>query len=109
MRGRDKGRIPCTNCSLTHHEARDTIKDMNATCNIQGFDRITIDPNQMGGQPCVRNMRLTVRRVLEAIATYPNREDLFREYPELEEEDVKQILGFAAANISDEALEFRVA
>jgi len=82
---------------------------MDQGLNITGYNRITINPNQMGGQPCVRNMRLTVRRVLEAIATYPDRAELFREYPELEEEDVKQILEFAAANLSDEALDFRVA
>jgi len=82
---------------------------MDKGLNIVGYDRITIDPDQMGGQPCVRNMRLTVRRVLEAIATYPDRAELFREYPELEEEDVKQILEFAAANLSDENLDFRMA
>jgi uncharacterized protein (DUF433 family) len=76
---------------------------------VVGFDRITLDPNLMGGQPCVRNMRLTVRRVLEAIATYPDREELFREYPELQEEDITQVLEFAAANLSDEILDFRVA
>lgn len=54
-------------------------------------------------------MRLTVRRVLEAIAIYPEREKLFSEYLELEKEDIKQILEFAAANISDEALDFQVA
>ena len=32
------------------------------------FDRITIDPNRMNGQPCIRGMRLTVRRVVEAVA-----------------------------------------
>jgi uncharacterized protein (DUF433 family) len=63
----------------------------------------------MGGQPCVRNMRLTARRVLEAIAIYPERRELFSEYPELEEEDIRQILEFAAANISDEAFDFQVA
>ncbi len=82
---------------------------MGKALNIAGYDRITIDPEQMGGQPCVRNMRLTVRRVLEVIATYPDRTELFREYPDLEEEDIKQILEFAAANLSDEALDFRVA
>ena len=82
---------------------------MDKTAHIQGFDRITVNPDQMGGQPCVRNMRLTVRRVLEAIAIYPDRQELFREYPQLEEEDIKQILEFAAANISDEALDFQVA
>ena len=65
------------------------------------FDRITIDPRQMNGQPCIRGMRLTVRRVLEAMAVYPNRADLFREYPELDEEDLRQTLAFAAANLDD--------
>jgi hypothetical protein len=37
----------------------------------------------MNGQPCVRDLRLTVRRVLEALATYPDREELLREYPGL--------------------------
>ena len=55
------------------------------------FDRITSNPSRMNGQPCVRDLRLTVRRVLEAIALYPNRADLFREYPELQEEDIRQV------------------
>ena len=76
---------------------------------ITGFDRITVDPGQMGGQPCVRSMRLTVRRVLAAMAIYPNRIHLFREYPELEEADIKQVLNFAAANLDDEVLDLRVA
>jgi len=37
-------------------------------------------------------VRLTVRRVLEAVATYPDRAELLREYPELEEEDIRQVL-----------------
>ena len=40
------------------------------------FDRITWNPNQMNGQLCIRGMRLTVRRVVEAVAVYPNLEDL---------------------------------
>lgn len=67
------------------------------------FDRITWNPNQMNGQPCIRGMRLTVRRVVEAVATYPNREDLFRNYPELTPEDVQQALAFAAASVEDSA------
>ena len=50
-------------------------------------------------------MRLTVRRVVEAVAQYPNREDLFRNYPELEPADVQQALSFAAANLEDAAQE----
>ncbi|HZT30039.1 MAG TPA: DUF433 domain-containing protein [Bryobacteraceae bacterium] len=70
---------------------------------MQRFDRITWNPRQMNGQPCIRGMRLTVRRVVEAVALYPNRDDLFRNYPELEPEDVRQALAFAAANLEDTA------
>jgi uncharacterized protein (DUF433 family) len=75
---------------------------------IANFDRITIDPQQMNGQPCIRGMRLTVRRVVEAVSLYPDRVELHREYPELEEEDIRQALEFAAANLED-VIEFRVA
>ena len=59
----------------------------------------------MNGQPCIRNLRLTVRRVIEAVALYPNREELQREYPELEEDDIKEALAYAAANLEDKVLE----
>jgi len=59
----------------------------------------------MNGQPCIRGMRLTVRRVLEAMATYPDRQKFFAEYPELEDEDIRQALAYAAANLDDKVLE----
>ena len=68
---------------------------------MRKFDRITTNPEILGGQPIIRGMRLTVRRVVEAVATYPDRQDLFREYPELEVEDVRQALEFAASNLDD--------
>ena len=58
----------------------------------------------MNGQPCVRGMRLTVKRVLALLAMYPDRAELKREYPELEEADIRQVLAFAAASIADETL-----
>lgn len=69
------------------------------------LDRITSNPRRMNGQPCIRNLRLTVRRVLEALATYPDREELKREYPELEDEDIRQALAYAAANLDDKVIE----
>jgi uncharacterized protein (DUF433 family) len=72
---------------------------------MRKFDRISWNPNQMNGQPCIRALRLTVRRVVEAVAIYPDRDDLFRNYPELEPEDVQQALAFAAANLEDRASE----
>jgi len=73
------------------------------------FDRITWNPNQMNGQPCIRGLRLTVRRVVEAVALCPDRNDLFRNYPELEPEDIQQALAFAAANLEDSATETNAA
>jgi len=52
------------------------------------FDRVTIEPGKLGGHPCIRGMRITVRRVLEILATYPDRRELFEDYPDLEEEDL---------------------
>ena len=69
------------------------------------FSRITSDPAVMNGQPCIRGMRLTVRRVLEALATYPDRQEFSSEYPELEDEDIRQALAYAAANLDDQVLE----
>ena len=65
------------------------------------FDRITIDPEQMGGQPCIRGMRITVKRVLEALTVSPVWEELIAEYPELEKEDIRQAVAFAAENVDD--------
>jgi len=69
------------------------------------LDRITVEPGKMNGQPRIRGMRLTVRRVLEALAAYPNREDLRREYPELQDEDIQQALEYAAAALEDRTVE----
>lgn len=68
---------------------------------MRKFDRITTNPEILGGQPTIRGMRLTVRRVVEAVAAYPDREELLREYPELEPEDVRQALEYAASILDD--------
>jgi uncharacterized protein (DUF433 family) len=54
------------------------------------FDRIAIEPGKMGGRPCIRGMRITVRRVVEILATYPERSEMFKDYPDLQ---------FAAATV----------
>lgn len=69
------------------------------------LDRITIDPARMNGQPCIRRMRLTVRRVVELAATYPDREEMRREYPELDDEDIRQALLYAATCLDDRIVE----
>jgi uncharacterized protein (DUF433 family) len=68
---------------------------------MKDFDRITTDPQIMNGQPCLRNLRITVRRALEIAALYPDRSERLREYPEIEDEDIRQALHFAAAQLPD--------
>ena len=58
----------------------------------------------MNGQPCIRGMRLTVRRVVEAAARYPDRGELKQEYPELEDDDIRQALEYAAESLDDQII-----
>jgi uncharacterized protein (DUF433 family) len=66
-------------------------------------NRITINPNKMNGQPCIRDLRLTVSRVIELLQTYPDRSELYREFPELTEEDIKQAMIYANINSKEPA------
>lgn len=70
-------------------------RDLGTT--LMKLDRVTSNPNRMNGQPCIRDLRLTVRRVIELLATYPDREELHQEFPELEDEDIRQALIFASS------------
>jgi uncharacterized protein (DUF433 family) len=70
------------------------------------FDRITVEPGKCAGKPCIRGMRITVRRVLELLATYSDREALFADYPFLDPEDVQRALRYAAATVDDDYFSF---
>ncbi|AFY91528.1 hypothetical protein Cha6605_0226 [Chamaesiphon minutus PCC 6605] len=65
------------------------------------LDRITINPKKMNGQPCIRDLRLTVWRVIELLQTYPDRSELYQEFPELTEEDIKQAVIYNDLNSKD--------
>jgi uncharacterized protein (DUF433 family) len=69
------------------------------------LDRITSNPKQMNGQPCIRYLRLTVRRVIELLATYPNRDELYQEFPEIEDADIQQALIFVSSYLDDRIIE----
>ena len=68
------------------------------------LDRITSDPSRMNGQPCLRDLRLTVRRVIEITALYPDRSERLKEFPELVDEDVRQALHYAALQLPDQVV-----
>lgn len=73
------------------------------------LERITVDPAMMNGQPCIRGMRLTVKRVVEAVALFSNWDDLQAEYPELEKEDIRQALEFAANFLDNQIIPLEAA
>ena len=60
------------------------------------FDRITFDPNIMGGRACIRGMRIPVSVVVGHMAYGATVEEVLREYPDLEQEDIAQALAYTA-------------
>jgi uncharacterized protein (DUF433 family) len=60
------------------------------------FDRITIDPEKCFGKPCIRGLRIPVTSVLSYLASGMTTEGILAEWPELETEDIRQALGYAA-------------
>lgn len=61
-----------------------------------GFDRITFDPNVMGGRACIRGMRITVSLIVGLVADGMNVDEIIDDYPYLKREDVHQSLRYAA-------------
>jgi uncharacterized protein (DUF433 family) len=78
---------------------------MNRELSIMKLDRISINLDRMNGQPCIRDLRLTVRRVIQLLAIYPDRSELYQEFPELENEDIQQALIFASACMDDKIID----
>jgi len=58
--------------------------------------RITVDPDRCGGRPCIRNLRVRVKDVLDLLAAGASREEILADYPYLEDEDITAVLEFAA-------------
>lgn len=63
---------------------------------IQGLERITFDPQIMGGRACIRGMRITVSLILNLVANGMTQEEILKAYPYLEPEDITQALKYAA-------------
>jgi uncharacterized protein (DUF433 family) len=60
------------------------------------LNRITIDPEQCGGRPCIRSMRIRVKDVLDLLASGATHEEVLRDYPYLEPDDIFAVLEFAS-------------
>jgi uncharacterized protein (DUF433 family) len=63
---------------------------------VNVLQRITIDPEVMGGKPCIRGMRVTVGMIVEAMAAGRSVEQLLSDFPYLEDADIREALAFAA-------------
>jgi uncharacterized protein (DUF433 family) len=59
-------------------------------------DRITIEPDKLGGKPCIRGLRITVYDVLDYLASGMSQEEILRDFPDLVPEDIRACLAFAA-------------
>ena len=60
------------------------------------FERITFDPNIMGGRACIRGMRIPVSVIVKQIAHGASRQEVLADYPELQDADIQQALEYAA-------------
>jgi uncharacterized protein (DUF433 family) len=66
---------------------------------VQVFERITVNPQQCGGRPCIRGMRIRVSDVLELLADGMSPEQILHEHPDLELEDIQACLRFASQRL----------
>jgi uncharacterized protein (DUF433 family) len=65
------------------------------------LDRITIDPKVFQGEPCIRGLRIPVSLIVKLISAGKTPADILKDYPELENQDIKQSLEFAAWVVSE--------
>ena len=68
---------------------------------LKNFPRITVDPAQMGGVPCVRGLRIPVATVLRMLAGGMSTEQILAEYPDLQSGDINEALRFAADSLME--------
>lgn len=85
-------------CGTSEHKKRRIMKS---------FDRITIDPDVMGGKACIRGLRVTVGTVVGLLAAGRSRDEILKAYPYLEREDVDQSLAYASWRLTEREVPLR--
>jgi uncharacterized protein (DUF433 family) len=68
------------------------------------FSRITVDPNQLGGVPCIRGLRIPVAAIVGMVADGMNAPEILVAYPDLEQDDIVEALRFAADAVREREL-----
>ena len=69
------------------------------------FNRITLDPDKCFGKPCIRGMRMPVASILGYLSSGMTIDDVLKEWPELEREDIYQALGYAALTMEERVVQ----
>lgn len=70
---------------------------------MRSLERITFDPNVMGGKPCIRGLRVTVGTIVGLVASGYSTGEILEAYPYLEEQDIRQALEYAAWRVEEGA------
>ncbi len=68
---------------------------------MKTIDRITFNPEVMGGKPCIRGLRVTVGTIVGLVATGRTKDEILKLYPYLEPEDIDQALAYAAWRVEE--------
>lgn len=68
------------------------------------FTRITVNPNQIGGVPCIRGLRIPVATIVSMIANGMSEDEILEAYPNLEREDIREALRYAAESVREREL-----
>lgn len=65
------------------------------------FTRVTVEAGKMGGAPCIRRLRIPVATVVSLVSSGMSEEEILREYPDLEREDIREALQYAAEAVRE--------
>jgi uncharacterized protein (DUF433 family) len=93
------GTKPAITLLLNHNQC-----DKSLISKMNYLDRITFRPEQCGGRPCIRGMRIRVKDVLDLLAAGLSEKEILEDYPDLETEDIKACLQYAAAQANHAVL-----
>jgi uncharacterized protein (DUF433 family) len=76
---------------------------------MPNLDRITLNPDVMGGKPCIRGLRVTVGTIIGLLAAGHSAENILKAYPYLEREDIQQALAYAAWRVEERDVPLQIA
>ncbi len=77
-------------------ESLAAVRERQYTSSMDYRERITIEPGKRGGKPCLRGLRITVYDVLDYLAGGMSEDEILADFPDLEREDIRAALAFAA-------------